>query len=268
MSTPRLQWKAPDGREQVFLVSSAEIVIGRTTTADIVLPGQRVSRQHAKILAMADGYQVVDLNSTYGTFVNDKRIDRCVLQNGDKISFGKDDTEVRYFIESQSKNSDELSRSVEKSLDKLGSVFPAAATDLEKILCVLDFQEQWGTFTPEKGLEQILQSALKISGAERSFIMTPKAESFGYAAGFDSKGRPLLESHFQTSRSVVRDVAMNARPLFMVEGIHGDFAEQASIVNQNLRAIACLPLRGIPTGGDSPVILGILYLDSTKAMHS
>jgi sigma-B regulation protein RsbU (phosphoserine phosphatase) len=36
----------------------------------------------------------------------------------------------------------------------------------------------------------------------------------------------------------------------------------------NLRAIACLPLMGIPSGQDSPSILGILYLDSTKAMHS
>src|SRR5436190_6498266 len=248
MSTPRLQWKAPDGREQVFVMSSAEIVIGRTNTADIVLPGQRVSRQHAKIIAIPDSHQVIDLGSTYGTFVNNKRIDRCVLQHGDKINFGKDDTEVRYLIESQTKNDEQASRNVEKSFDKLGSVFPSAATDLEKILCVLDFQEQWGAFTPEKGLEQILVSALKISGAERSFIMTRKGESFGYAAGFDSKGQRLLESHFQTSRSVVRDVAINDRALFMVEGIHGDFADQASIVAQNLRAIACLPLRGIPTG--------------------
>ena len=36
----------------------------------------------------------------------------------------------------------------------------------------------------------------------------------------------------------------------------------------NLRAIACLPLVGIPTEGDTPSILGILYLDSTKSMHS
>jgi sigma-B regulation protein RsbU (phosphoserine phosphatase) len=29
-----------------------------------------------------------------------------------------------------------------------------------------------------------------------------------------------------------------------------------------------MPLRGIPTDGDSPQILGILYLDSTKSMHA
>ena len=36
----------------------------------------------------------------------------------------------------------------------------------------------------------------------------------------------------------------------------------------NLRAMACLPLLGIRKDGDSSEILGILYLDSTKAMHS
>jgi sigma-B regulation protein RsbU (phosphoserine phosphatase) len=35
----------------------------------------------------------------------------------------------------------------------------------------------------------------------------------------------------------------------------------------NLRAVSCMPLHGIPTAGDSPEILGILYLDSTRAMH-
>ena len=48
----------------------------------------------------------------------------------------------------------------------------------------------------------------------------------------------------------------------------GEFAAQESIVGMNLRAVACLPLLGIRTGGDSSEILGILYLDSTKAMHS
>src|SRR5437762_9686613 len=150
MSTPRLQWKAPDGREQVFLMSLPEILIGRTTTADVVLPGLRVSRQHAKIMAIPDGHQVVDLGSTYGTFVNNKRIDQCVLRHGDKINFGKDDLEVCYFIgPAAAKAGEDTTRNAQKSLDELGRVFPSAATDLEKILCVLDLQQQWGTvFTP------------------------------------------------------------------------------------------------------------------------
>src|SRR5207245_3007311 len=55
---------------------------------------------------------------------------------------------------------------------------------------------------------------------------------------------------------------------FMVEGLDNRYKEQASIVAMNLRAIACLPLMGIPSETDAPSILGILYLDSTKRMHS
>jgi len=140
------------------------------------------------------------------------------------------------------------------------------------MLCVLDFQYQWSqVFTHENGLQQILESALKITGAERAFIMTRKADGFGYSAGLDGNGRRLAEVHFQTSQSVVREVVSSEKPVVMVEGIKGDLAGQASILAMNLRAIACMPLRGIPTEGDAvigPQILGILYLDSTKSMHS
>jgi sigma-B regulation protein RsbU (phosphoserine phosphatase) len=66
----------------------------------------------------------------------------------------------------------------------------------------------------------------------------------------------------------VRDVVAKRQAIFMVAGIQEEFASQKSIVGMNLRAMACLPLLGIRKDGDSAEILGILYLDSTKAMHS
>src|SRR5262245_6074000 len=271
MTSPRFQWRAPDGKEQIFLISANEVLIGRKRDADIVIPNQHVSRLHAKVVTLQEGHQLVDLGSTYGTFVNSQRVERQLLANGDRITFGKDEVEFRYFTEAatEPRRDADTTRIVQKSFRDLGRVLPSDASDLEKILCVLDFQYQWNqVFTPENGLEQILESALKISGAERAFIMIRKLDGFGYAAGQDGKGRRLSESNFHTSQSVVRDVVANTRPVFMVEGIDRNFADQESIVAMNLRAIACLPLRGIPTGGDSPEILGILYLDSTKAMHS
>lgn len=270
MSTPRFEWKGLDGRDQIFLISSSEIVIGRKGDADLVVSHQHVSRRHAKLVAVNGGHQLVDLGSTYGTFVNDQRVERCILRHGDKVLFGKDHVEFRYFVEEAvSISKQDTTQIIQKSLMDLNRVLPSAASDLEKMLCVLDFQYQWTqVFTPENGLEQILESALKITGAERAFIMTRKSDGFAYSAGLDGKGRRLSEGHFQTSQSVVRDVATNEKPVFMVEGIQENFAEQASIVAMNLRAIACMPLRGIPTDGDSPQNLGILYLDSTKAMHS
>ncbi len=270
MSTPRFEWKGLDGRDQVFVISSSEIVIGRKGDADLIVSHQHVSRRHAKLISVTEGHQLVDLGSTYGTYVNDQRVERCILRHGDKVLFGRDHVEFQYFVaEAVSVSKQDTTRIIEKSLGDLNRLLPSAASDLEKMLCVLDFQYQWNqVFTPENGLEQILESTLKITGAERAFIMTRKGDGFGYAAGLDGKGRRLSEGHFQTSQSVVREVVSNQKPVFMVEGIQGNFAEQASIVAMNLRAIACMPLRGIPTDGDSPLILGILYLDSTKSMHS
>ena len=270
MNAPRLKWKAADGKFREFLISAPEIVIGRAGGADLLLATQlHVSRRHAKIVATSSGYELQDLESTYGTFVNGERITRSPIRHGDRIVFGKGD-EFLFYIDSVEPRQDlDTTKIVQRSLTDLGRVLPSEASDLEKILCILDFQNEWSqVFTPENALNQILESALRISGAERAFIMTEKADGFGYAAGMDGHRRRLPESQFRTSRSIVRDVVARRQGIFMVEGIKGDFAEQASIVGMNLRAVACMPLLGIRTDGDSPDILGILYLDSTKAMHS
>jgi sigma-B regulation protein RsbU (phosphoserine phosphatase) len=251
------------------VISATEIVIGRKD-AQFVIANQHVSRQHAKLVTSPDGHLLADLGSTFGTYVNGRKIEHCVLQHGDRVTFGKDDTEFHFQTEDSAPtfSNDNTTRVVQRSLEDLNRILPSAATDLERILCVLDFQQQWNqVFTPEISLEQILESALKISGAERAFIMVPKAGGFGYASGRDGKGRKLSEAHFQTSQSVVRKVVSKGEPVFMTQGIDSELAQQESIVAMNLRAVACLPLRGITAEGDAPEILGILYLDSTRPMH-
>lgn len=269
MNAPRFKWKAPDGKYQEYLIASPEIVIGRAGGVDLVLTSQHVSRRHAKLVASPGGYDLQDLESTYGTFVNGQRVSHQSLVHGDKIVFGKGD-EFHYLVDSSEPRQEiDTTRIVQKSFVDLGKVLPSEASDLEKILCILNFQTEWNqVFTPDNALYQILENALRISGAERAFIMTRKLDGYGYSAGMDGDKRRLSESQFTASKSIVRDVVAKRREVFMVEGIQGDFAAQASIVGMNLRAIACLPLLGIPTEGDSTAILGILYLDSTKAMHS
>ena len=54
----------------------------------------------------------------------------------------------------------------------------------------------------------------------------------------------------------------------MTERISGALAGQDSILVMNLTAVACLPLEAMSSRSDVPEVLGILYLDSTKKMHS
>ena len=273
MSKPQLYWLGPDGQENSFSLVAPEILIGRKSDADVVLNNQHVSRHHAKLVKTADGYALQDLGSTHGTFVNESRVENKVLKHGDKISLGKDRIDLHYFT-SESKPAKSVPKTdttqiFERSLMDLGVVLPSGSSDLEKISCILDFQYQWEQmFTPETAFQKILESALKISGAERGFVLVREGNKYGYASGMDGQGRNLSLSHFKTSHTVVDEMVSKSAPVFIVEGLDNRYKEQASIVAMNLRAVACLPLMGIPAQADTPSILGILYLDSTKKMHS
>lgn len=59
--------------------------LGRAGDCDIQIINDGVSRRHAKVVAVAEGHELVDLGSNNGTFVGDQRIERHVLQSGDVI---------------------------------------------------------------------------------------------------------------------------------------------------------------------------------------
>lgn len=72
----RLRWRDPITHAlcEYVLMAEATATIGRSSTNDIVIPDQHVSRSHA-VIRYRDGLFVIsDLNSSNGTFVNDQRI--------------------------------------------------------------------------------------------------------------------------------------------------------------------------------------------------
>jgi hypothetical protein len=64
------------------------VVVGRSRRCDLRLPGTDASRRHAEIAGSAQGFTLVDLGSTNGTYVNGERVRECVLQPGDQIEIG------------------------------------------------------------------------------------------------------------------------------------------------------------------------------------
>jgi hypothetical protein len=70
------------------------VVLGRSKDCDIRLADPNVSRRHAEIRPVGDGYTVVDLDSTNGIEVGGKRVKELPLKDGARFTLGT--TEISF----------------------------------------------------------------------------------------------------------------------------------------------------------------------------
>ena len=270
-----LRWTNADGRQGVCPLTGKELVIGRHSDASLVLSAWSVSHHHAKIVRNEQGFSLINLESRRGTYVNGQPIQECQLRHGDPIRLGKEGVELLYVLGEAGTShltTPAPGYDFEKSFREIASILTPEKpiySDLEKISCILDFHYAWGTgFSAEKTFEQILKSALQISGAERGFILLQQPEGLRYAMGLDLHGALLPQSDFRGSQTVVRRATEGGSLIFMTQEIAGEFAQQQNIVSTNVRAIAYLPLEGISSRSQTPEVVGILYLENTRKMHA
>ena len=81
-------------QQGVFLIVNRQMIpivktvttFGRHLENDIVFHEDFLSRHHAEIVLEDGKYILYDKDSTSGTHVNGKKIERCVLNSGDLIS--------------------------------------------------------------------------------------------------------------------------------------------------------------------------------------
>jgi two-component system cell cycle response regulator len=72
-----------------FSLDRPEFIIGRSDKADIRIDQEAISRNHCKIVNTGNAVVLCDLNSTNGTFVNDRMVDEQTLHDGDFIKVGR-----------------------------------------------------------------------------------------------------------------------------------------------------------------------------------
>jgi len=73
-----------------------EISIGRGEDNDVVIPHASVSRQHARLMRRDGGFELMDLNSTNGSYVDDRQIHGSVfLSAGSRLRLG----DIRFVLQ-------------------------------------------------------------------------------------------------------------------------------------------------------------------------
>lgn len=70
-------------------LDSDTVTIGRHPDSDIFLDDVTVSRRHAELHRVGDGFEVSDAGSLNGTYVNQARVEHGRLNNGDELQVGK-----------------------------------------------------------------------------------------------------------------------------------------------------------------------------------
>ena len=77
----------PKGREKVYHLREA-LVVGRASDCHLCLSGEGISRRHCRFRLSGGAVVVEDLDSTNGTFLNGRRVQKAVAHAGDRITVG------------------------------------------------------------------------------------------------------------------------------------------------------------------------------------
>jgi pSer/pThr/pTyr-binding forkhead associated (FHA) protein len=136
-----------DGKE--YLVPSGGLTIGRDAASDVVVPQNEVSRTHARVIVMADGYEVRD-SSANGVFVNGVRVANAQkLSRADVIRVG--DEELRFYADvppavvAKPAIPAESATSTQASDSAAAVVAPTVAADARPALAVLEVTNEGPT---------------------------------------------------------------------------------------------------------------------------
>src|SRR5687767_5951644 len=102
---PTLRVEPPEGRPFEAEVRGPSLTIGRGTQNDVAISALSLSRSHARISPVAApgrGFQIEDMGSRNGTFVNGKPVRAAVaLRDGDEIRLG--DVRMRFRADASSR---------------------------------------------------------------------------------------------------------------------------------------------------------------------
>jgi hypothetical protein len=219
---------------QLVLWEGGRYVLGRSPSADFVVPDPRVSNRHLLIDGYGKSWRVIDEGSKNGTRIDGHPLDSRTLTAAAWLNIGG----VPAFAEPQSRAATLADEQTRKSRRAATAAARTALT---------------GRLNAHALLTRCLNGLLELSGCERALIWT-----------YDDAGllTPLMRSGAtepRPSRSVVESVVTGGHCCVVSDtaGAEADF-RRGSIERGGIRALVVLPLES------SEARLGALYADSLR----
>lgn len=272
---------ADEGKQ--FELAEAAVGVGRDASSKIRLHDTEVSRRHAEFRRVDGGFELFDLNSANGTFVNNQKIKQVNLQAGDQIVLGQ--TTLVYSTgrgEAAQQGGDlaerismitrgdvELSSAIIKTISEgegsriLAQPDKAASPWLKNALASLTVMyeaSQAISHIIDLGelLDRILELIFRTIAADRGCIMLCQpgtGELEPKALRWRKEGE--REEKFALSRTVMDYVLREKQGVLVSDAAQDErFSAGQSIVKFGIREVICVPMKG------RHETLGVLYLDT------
>jgi len=272
-SVPSLHYVDLDG-EHTFAINGDSATIGRSPDQDLVLKEAFVSRRHALITRQSGDYELVDQNSSHGTYLNGKRIARASLKSGDTLQFGSVNAACFRFVVSSAPDTLSGIRASEllSALSVLAPTdknIPAPAREIEKLSFLLNAARQLNSGGAIMDVFQaLLQLSMQLTGAERGFVFLLEEGELRLALGLRSDGT-YVEEDSSVSRRAMQKAAESDTKFSLSDTMADDSAAGwASVMANSIRSIYCIPLRKHISPAEPNRLLGMLYLDSQLGNRS
>jgi pilus assembly protein CpaF len=105
------------GKTIITTTVQLQAVIGRAPDVDIRLDDNLCSRKHLKVCKQNDVWLAIDMNSSNGTFYNERRLtESVILQEGDKLKIGSHEVFVKHIANIAHSNDPQERSTVETNI--------------------------------------------------------------------------------------------------------------------------------------------------------
>ncbi len=270
------------GFGQRFDIDRKETVLGRHPDCDVTIEVGAVSRQHAKIHRSEDNFQLEDLGSRNGTFLNGQLVTQQTrLSDGDLIRIC--DVEFSFHQEEDSSGllgertavkdgssfgvlmiddggQNETSRAVSSKLDIRGTAQGSqliTSADV-RLKAVLEITQNLGRAVRiEEVLPTVLDTLFKIFlQADRAFVVLREGQEL--VARWTKTRQEDQQEAFRISRTVMREVMESKEAIITLDASSDERFEMAnSIADFRIRSMVVAPL--LDSDGEA---LGAIQMDT------
>ena len=230
-----------DGDVLVFIVGSEKgppkairstattVVLGSSPNCNLVMPD--ASPKHARIERVGGEVIITDLDSSGGTFVNERRVSKARLQSGDQIKLAAAN---RTFAVAP---------------------IPKVSADVQGAQGLLHLSVALGRpGTLEEKLDEILQYSLQLGSFDRAAIWVLDPEDSGEFLHHRHRQVPGWPPPV-VSKTILREVLKGEAVIIGDTSLDSRLDNAMSVHLQNVRTCVALPLK------TTDRIWGVLYLD-------